>query len=320
MAFELEVLEALLIDVSRDARERVSLFRPVLDAVVADLSDLTVEQDQSLLHRLLPIKESLQELESSTSDVMQAFSRLVEDEEDMLRMLLTETHAVRAARCDPSETQAVDASDPFKLPPRARHLEVELLLEGYLSQMRDSNQEAAQLLRSIQSAQEVAELALSSYRNRILRLNARATIGMLGLAASTLVGGLFGMNLQSGLESHPHAFKAAVASSLAATAAIVAGGNAHIARGSDRDRARLRDIDEVRDVMSRMGSLQKSLDWRMLSPESAPLNKAEFKRVLDGATRRPVTDAEIDAIFRVYDTDKDGRLSPVDLSFVAKGR
>ena len=64
MAFELEVLEALLIDVSRDVA-RVSLFRPVLDAVVADLSDLTVEQDQSLLHRLLPIKESLQELESS---------------------------------------------------------------------------------------------------------------------------------------------------------------------------------------------------------------------------------------------------------------
>ena len=100
--------------------------------------------------------------------------------------------------------------------------------------MRDSTREL-RIAALHQSAQEVAS-ALSSYRNRILRLNARATIGMLGLAASTLVGGLFGMNLQSGLESHPHAFKVAVASSLAATAAIVAGGNAHIARGSDRDR------------------------------------------------------------------------------------
>ena len=154
-------------------------------------------------------------------------------------------------------------------------LQVELLLEGYLSQLRDSNQEAASLLRSVQSAQEVVELALSAYRNRILTLSIRATIGMLGLAASTLVGGMFGMNLTSGLESDPTAFFAAAAGSLGLAVTVVAGsGN-------------LPDTfvaSEAKTVFASPGSKVSGIypDLRKLKPTSQP----KLKQTLGSLSRR----------------------------------
>jgi magnesium transporter len=65
---------------------------------------------------------------------------------------------------------------------------------------------AATLLTRLQSITNHVTLLLSSTRNRLLNLEITIAFTTLGMSAGALIGALFGMNLQSGIEETPHVF------------------------------------------------------------------------------------------------------------------
>ena len=84
--------------------------------------------------------------------------------------------------------------------------DLELLLESFEKQVEEVISEIDQICANVNNTQEIVELILDSNRNRLLTLDLGTSIVTLGVSAATLFVGLFGMNLTSHLEEHPHAF------------------------------------------------------------------------------------------------------------------
>ena len=60
--------------------------------------------------------------------------------------------------------------------------------------------------RVIQATQELLTISLDNHRNRLIQLNVTLAMLSCGVAMSTTITSMFGMNLSSGLEHHPSAF------------------------------------------------------------------------------------------------------------------
>ena len=57
-----------------------------------------------------------------------------------------------------------------------------------------------------QATQELLTISLDNHRNRLIQLNVTLAMVSCGVAMSTTITSMFGMNLISGLETHPTAF------------------------------------------------------------------------------------------------------------------
>ena len=92
-------------------------------------------------------------------------------------------------------------------PQEPQHEEdVELLLENYLSLVRSLARRSEGLSWKLTSTTKIIEIELAAARNRLLRYDVGLEIVSVITAVAALVAGLFGMNLQSGLESDGSAF------------------------------------------------------------------------------------------------------------------
>jgi Mg2+ and Co2+ transporter CorA len=59
---------------------------------------------------------------------------------------------------------------------------------------------------AIKTRQQAAQFAAALQRNRTLQLNLHISIATTTLAALAVIGGIFGMNLENGLETTPGLF------------------------------------------------------------------------------------------------------------------
>jgi Mg2+ and Co2+ transporter CorA len=75
------------------------------------------------------------------------------------------------------------------------HLEVELMLEHYLSLADELSSTAKAASSSLQSTQSMLSVVLDSQRNDLIVMDLRANLATLAISLSALVTGLFGMNL-----------------------------------------------------------------------------------------------------------------------------
>jgi magnesium transporter len=73
--------------------------------------------------------------------------------------------------------------------------------------------------------EHLIEISLDSVRNQLMRMNMGVAITTLGFSAGSFAASLFGMNLMSGFEHHPHAFYY-VTCGIAVTASVLYLGNA----------------------------------------------------------------------------------------------
>ena len=80
------------------------------------------------------------------------------------------------------------------------------MLEFYTKQLEELASQTAQLIQNIRTTQDIIKINLDSQRNSVLIMEAKVVMASLGVTSGTLVAGFFGMNLTSGLESHPTAF------------------------------------------------------------------------------------------------------------------
>ena len=239
-SFELVFVEEILRDTCDTFNRRLLLYEPIVSTLLTRVHN-EMFSDEGVQH-IIPIKDSLQEFELNVKSCLECLTHLLDNDEDMLALLLTEQHFASAKGED--------------LQPQL-HERVELLLEEYARQLHSIIGEIHFLLKRIQSKQELVAISLDSYRNRMIRMNVSLAIVGVGLALGTSTAGFFGMNLISGLEESPTAFNTVLLSTSIASLAVVFGCTSYLSGSKMRERAiqRIKEIDTLSGALGDMSSL-----------------------------------------------------------------
>ena len=290
---ELVFLEAVLRDTVDTYTRRIRIFEPIVN----DFLDRATNEvfSDSGVHQLVPLKDSLQSFELQVKQSLECLTSLLNDDNLMLNLLLTEQ----------AEARRNDQEIDF-----ARHEHVELMLSVYSRQIHNLLQEIQYLLGRLQSKQEFIALALAGYRNRLVRMNVNLGIVGVSTGVTTATTGLFGMNLISGFEQSQYAFVIVTGAS-ATVAVIVAHAFFSFIRGQSmqqRAEERLAEIETFVSALSDMGAVDYTL--KRLMNGSGRMNKETFKKLLiEARASNQASDNEIDLLFRVLDTNKDNELT-----------
>ncbi|CAD6578699.1 MAG: magnesium ion transporter [Tremellales sp. Tagirdzhanova-0007] len=197
LSYEHRALESILVAAANALEEEMVFSRQLVQKLLADLED---DIDRDNLKRLLHYSRRMVGFQSRARYVKQAVDELLESDEDLSAMYLTS----RAQ----GQTRALHD-----------HEQLELLLESFAKQVEEIVSEVETTVANMNSTQEIAELMLDSGRNALLALDVKISIATLGVGSGALIAGMFGMNLATDLEQHPHAFL--IVSGAASVLAIV---------------------------------------------------------------------------------------------------
>lgn len=137
---------------------------------------------------LLQLKNGLTSFEVTLRETAGAMKELMDDDEDMAEMYLTQKAATG------------------KAPKESEHGEVEVILETYFRKVDELENEVEQNVKSITLTEEHIQIRLDSTRNSMMKMELLMSISTLGITTGALGAGLFGMNLPSHLEHSPYAF------------------------------------------------------------------------------------------------------------------
>lgn len=267
--------------------------------------DNAVFSDAGVRH-LIPLKESLQEFEMNVESCLKCLTHLLEKEEDMLGLLLTERH------------EAIIKGESLD---RSLHESVELLLEEYARQVNNVINEINFMNKRLQSKQELVALSLDSYRNRILTMNVYLAIIGISFSSATTIAGVFGMNLISGLEESPVAFNSVVAM-MSIVCVLVFLSCASYISGASLHREALERIREIETITGALSNLQ-SVDYavKTLVDADRPMSRDEFtRRLFECRPNSPLNVREINMLFQVFDQSKDGYLYTDDFPSIESFR
>ena len=243
-SFELVFIEEILRDTCDTFNRRLLLYEPIVSTLLTRVHN-EMFSDEGVQH-IVPIKDSLQEFELNVKNCLECLTHLLDNDEDMLNLLLTEKH-IASAKGEDVQPQL--------------HERVELLFEEYARQLHSIIGEIHFLLKRIQSKQELVAISLDSYRNRMIRMNVSLAIVGVGLAVGTTTAGFFGMNLISGLEDSPTAFNTVVVSTSITSLAVVFGCTSYLSGSRMRERAmqRIKEIDTLSGALGDMSSLDYAI-------------------------------------------------------------
>ena len=184
LPYEFRALEAVLISVTQGLE---SEFEGVREPVVRILRELEEDIDRDKLRYLLIHSKKLATFEQKARLVRDAINDILEADDDLAAMYLTEHKQGKKRREDD-------------------HQEVEMLLEAYHKVCDEIVEVSGNLISNIRNTEEVVRAILDANRNQLMLLEIKFSVGTLGLAAGTLVAGLYGMNLKNFIEESDLAF------------------------------------------------------------------------------------------------------------------
>ncbi|KAK1590886.1 cora-like Mg2+ transporter [Colletotrichum navitas] len=180
LPYEFRALEAVLTSVTSELEAD---FESVRDPVIRVLSELEHDIDRHKLRVLLILSKRVSTFEQKAKLVRDAIEELLEADDDLAAMYLTEkAHDLYRGVDD--------------------HTEVELLLESYNKLCDEIVQEAQNLVSGIRNTEEIHSIRaiLDANRNALMLLDLKFSVGTLGLAMGTFLAGLYGMNLENFIE------------------------------------------------------------------------------------------------------------------------
>lgn len=206
LPYEFRALESILTSVLEALHIELEAIRQlVLELLV--MLDEHIDQDK--LRTLLACRRKVGDLLLRARGVKGAVAEVLESDEDMALMYLTDA-AHGHARTAQSLAWQYDS--------------LELLLESFDKQLEEVISHTDQMVDKIGGTQEIVELLLDSNRNQLLALDLRTSMMTMGTTVAALIAALFGMNLNSGLEDDMYAFwLVSAVSSLTAGAVCLAG-------------------------------------------------------------------------------------------------
>ena len=260
LPYEFRALEAVLISVTQGLE---SEFEGVREPVISVLRALEEDIDREKLRHLLIHSKKLGTFEQKARLVRDAISDLLEADDDLAEMYLTEHKQGKEREEDD-------------------HQEVEMLLEAYHKVCDEIVEVSGSLISNIRNTEEIIRAILDANRNQLMLLEIKFSIGALGLAAGTLIAGLYGMNLNNFIEETEFGFGGITLTCFGLSAIVAMYGM-----------KRLRAVQKVRmwsegPQTSRVGS--KRGNWRSEAMEYAAIGghdkKQRIKQLKDG--RGPV--------------------------------
>jgi magnesium transporter len=178
LPYEFRALEAVLISVTTALE---SEFEGVREPVVRVLRELEEDIDRDKLRHLLIYSKKLGTFEQRARLVRDAIDDLLETDDDLAAMYLTE----KAAGMNRVEDN---------------HEEVELLLESYHKVADEIVQISSNLVSAIRNTEEIMRAILDANRNSLMLLDLKFSIGTLGISAGMFIAALYGMNLENFIE------------------------------------------------------------------------------------------------------------------------
>ena len=332
-AMELIFLEEVLRNSVESFNRRLRLYDPIVNSFLIK-SNNEVYSDTGV-HQLVPLKDSLQSFEMHVKQCLDCLTQLLEDDEEMLALLLTEQAKARETG------KQVDFQ---------RHQHVELLLGVYARQINNTLMEIQFLLQRIQSKQEFVSLALAGYRNRMMLMNVSLSIAMLSLCSATTVAGFFGMNVVNGFEESTTAFSTIVMASSVAGLGLGAGSLNYLSGRTMQNRAamRLGEIETLTGALSDMCALDYAVKNTL--EQGTSITRDEFRTKLrrarqsgevtgtcffskmlkdiksfsppppSSSSSSSFTEQEVDLLFQVLDAIKDGSIGKEDMDLIGLSR
>ncbi|KAL7551973.1 hypothetical protein ACHAWF_015187 [Thalassiosira exigua] len=282
--FELDMVEQIIKEVCTMYGRRIRLYEPIVNSLMARVTNEAFSP--SGLHKLVPLKDSLQRFEMNVKGALRCITDLLGSEEDMLDLLLTEKALAK------SENQTLELD---------MHEDVELVLEEYARQLNSILLEIDYMLQRVQSKQDMVALSLDAYRNRMIRMNLYLTVGGISMAFGPAVAGFFGMNVVNGWEEAEGAFEAVVLGSCLFGGGFVGGCYSYL-NGSGMKARTLNNLNEI-EIMNRALGDMSALDhsFELMLNEKEPLTKEKFREKNFASQPEGIRDAEVDFLFELLD-------------------
>jgi Mg2+ and Co2+ transporter CorA len=175
MPYEFCALEGILVNVCMNLEKDFASLEPT---ILENLDDLPTRLTSRQLEELRSFKQRLSQFSARSQDVQRVLQEVLEEDENMINMYLTEK------KHHPKQ---------FRNP--VEHDEIEILSESYLQVVDHLTNRAELLDNAIDDTEDLVTIRLDTIRNRILFVELTLNIITLAFAAGSLVVGMFGMNL-----------------------------------------------------------------------------------------------------------------------------
>eukprot|EP00624_Nannochloropsis_granulata_P001036 evm.model.NODE_14694_length_7698_cov_13.089114.3 len=296
VSYELVVVEQALRSFCNQFSRIKELLTLIVETSLKELVDSQGSDQEEQLFKLVPLKDGLAVAYSNMQETVDVIQDLVNSEEDMLAMLLSEK-----AMMGKNQIQCLDPT---------LHSEVELLLENYLRQLSLTGQQIKILQARVQSAQEVFAINVDLMRNRVLRITLLLTVVSTSLASAATMGAFFGMNvkLPGSLDTNPEAFMYITIGALGLGAGLFALATA-FARGHGKDRMRqdLQSVAAYQSIFKHIRSVSQAIYQTSVDPTDVNMSdtkefRAHFKKLLTDYRHYDVSWQEVDVLLEVIRT------------------
>ncbi|KAG2788915.1 hypothetical protein PC129_g4017 [Phytophthora cactorum] len=181
--YEFRALEALLATLARYFQTDYEKLSPIVISALDRLVQGNLHSRE--LETLREFKNTMNEFESQVDGVRRVLMELLDNEEDLRLLYLTKLHE------DPSLLADLYSFDSE---------EAEVLIENYLQDIFSTRTKADLMQHRITNTESLVMLKLDSMRNYLLRVDLVFSLVTISLSVGTLLAGVFGMNLASGVE------------------------------------------------------------------------------------------------------------------------
>ncbi|KXZ42860.1 hypothetical protein GPECTOR_114g311 [Gonium pectorale] len=231
LPFELKVLEVCL---DMTASQLDNATKLLEGEAYLNLEALTRKVSAANLEKARRIKNRLVRLTKNVESVREVLERFLNDDGDMHRLHLTGAELSRQVSMRPAELGRLSAgllpggggsvadsdSSSDSSIDEAETAAVEMLLEAYFMQVDHSYNRLQTVHEYIKDTEDLVTIQLDQHRNQLITVDLALTSLTLGCGFMTVVGGYFGMNLDSGLQERGGLFKAVVLSTTLGSLAL----------------------------------------------------------------------------------------------------
>lgn len=175
LPFEFRALEGILIYTCTNLEKEFASIEPHLRKTLFDLPN-RINSEQ--LESLRGLEQKLNHYYSRARKVQAVIQSVLDEDEDMADMYLTEKRRNPHAKRNP-----------------INHDEAEMLLEAYLQNVDYLTSEAGLLNTAIDDTENLVEIHLDTMQNRLLLVDLIITVIMAILSFASMVTAIFGMNI-----------------------------------------------------------------------------------------------------------------------------
>jgi magnesium transporter len=197
LPFELQCLDAVLQCVtellSDDTMELQQAVKSYIQQVTQPSKSRSGDDPTTIIRA---VKDAIQEMTTRVNSFTESVTRCLDEDEDMALMNLSRllTHPDRFIQPVPPEVLEEESDEP------------ELILEAHLQDALTLANTLELLQGQIDSTSQLIDRELDATRNKILVATVLLTVVTVCLTVSSLVGAIFGMNLNSEIQNNPHDF------------------------------------------------------------------------------------------------------------------